>query len=107
MLFFELPITGTPTPDMNSPTIQQIVQAYNVSVNMKQRSRGYSTTVTVRGASNNAAGLKEGTVRLMEHLTGSLGVSMEDFRPLSDLVKQFPGICLGVGIFQTFYTDLA
>ena len=76
VLFFELPISGTPVPDMNSPTIQQIVQTYSVAVNMKQRSRGYSTTVTVRGAANNAAGLKEGTVRLMEHLTGSLGVCM-------------------------------
>ncbi|XP_072051259.1 LOW QUALITY PROTEIN: protein bicaudal C homolog 1-like [Amphiura filiformis] len=86
VLFFELPITCTPMPDMNSPTIQQIVQSYNVSVNMKQRSRGYSTTVTVRGASNNAAGLKEGTLRLMEHLTGSLGVTL----PVSTQIEIAP-----------------
>ncbi|XP_038058655.1 protein bicaudal C homolog 1-like isoform X2 [Patiria miniata] len=75
VLVFELPISNNPAPDINSPTIQQIVQLYNVGVNMKQRARGYSTTVTVRGSSSNAAGVKEGTLRLMEHLVGNLGVT--------------------------------
>lgn len=64
-----------PVPSMNSPIVQEIVQTYKVAVNMKQRGRGYSTTVTVRGAANNARGMKEGTTRLMEHLTGAAGVS--------------------------------
>ena len=102
VLFFELPITGTPVPDMNSPTIQQIVQAYNVAVNMKQRSRGYSTTVTVRGAANNAAGLKEGTVRLMEHLTGSHGVRM-----FVHTLFHEPGLTEDYPIHLTLCSDLS
>ena len=76
VLIFELPISMGAVPSMNSPVIQEVVQTYKVAVNMKQRGRGYSTTVTVRGAANNARGMKEGTSRLMEHLTGTAGVSI-------------------------------
>ncbi|XP_071808851.1 protein bicaudal C homolog 1-like isoform X2 [Asterias amurensis] len=86
VLVFELPISNNPTPDINSPTIQQIVQVYNIGVNMKQRARGYSTTVTVRGSSSNAAGIKEGTLRLMEHLIGNLGVTL----PVSTQIEIAP-----------------
>ncbi|XP_022092775.1 protein bicaudal C homolog 1-A-like isoform X2 [Acanthaster planci] len=86
VLVFELPITNNPTPDINSPTIQQIVQLYNIGVNMKQRARGYSTTVTVRGSSSNAVGVKEGTMRLMEHLIGNIGVTL----PVSTQIEIAP-----------------
>ena len=96
VLVFELPISNNPTPDINSATIQQIVQLYNIGVNMKQRARGYSTTVTVRGSSSNAAGIKEGMLRLMEHLIGNLGVSrteefgMEEIRHAGVVTQKGP-----------------
>nr|BAO98694.1 bicaudal C [Hemicentrotus pulcherrimus] len=86
VLIFELPITMGPVPSMNSPIVQEIVQTYKVAVNMKQRGRGYSTTVTVRGAANNARGMKEGTTRLMEHLTGAAGGAL----PVSTQIEISP-----------------
>ncbi|XP_072164676.1 protein bicaudal C homolog 1-like [Diadema setosum] len=86
VLIFELPISTGPAPSMNSPVIQEIVQTYKVAINMKQRGRGYSTTVTVRGAANNARGMKEGTSRLMEHLIGSVGGSL----PVSTQIEISP-----------------
>ncbi|XP_070544405.1 protein bicaudal C homolog 1-like isoform X2 [Ptychodera flava] len=77
-IMFELPITGAlqPVPDINSPTIQQIVQTYNVSVSFKQRPRMYITTAIVRGCVNNVPALKEATARLIEHLTGTVGTTV-------------------------------
>lgn len=76
VLFFELPITGGLQPDMNSPAVQHVVQTCNVAVNMKQKGRGFSTTVTVRGAADNPVGVKEACLKLMEHLAGTVGVSI-------------------------------
>nr|XP_054773737.1 protein bicaudal C homolog 1-like isoform X1 [Lytechinus pictus] len=86
VLIFELPISMGVAPSMNSPIVQEIVQTYKVAVNMKQRGRGYSTTVTVRGAVNNARGMKEGTSRLMEHLTGTAGGTL----PVSTQIEISP-----------------
>nr|XP_006824914.1 PREDICTED: protein bicaudal C homolog 1-like [Saccoglossus kowalevskii] len=77
-VMFELPITGAlqPVPDINAPTIQQIVQTYNVSVSFKQRPRMYITTAIVRGCVDNLVALKEATARLIEHLTGNVGTTV-------------------------------
>ncbi|XP_033122346.1 protein bicaudal C homolog 1-like [Anneissia japonica] len=87
VLSFEVPVTNAmqPIPDINSPNIQLIVQRYNVAVNFK-RVRGYSTTITVRGAIDNIAGIKEATVRFMEHLTGNAGVVL----PVSTQIEIAP-----------------
>ncbi|PIK61885.1 hypothetical protein BSL78_01216, partial [Apostichopus japonicus] len=76
VLFFELPISGGLQPDMNSPTVQHVVQSCNVAVNMKQKGRGFSTTVTVRGSASNTGGVKDACVKLMDHLAGTVGGSL-------------------------------
>ena len=75
---FELPVTGAlqPIPDSTSPIIQQIQQAYSVTVTFKQRPRVYVTTVIVRGSVSNAKAMKEATAVLMKHLTGNQAVSL-------------------------------
>ena len=76
---FELPITGVlqPIPDSSSPIVQQIQNAFGVTVSFKQRPRVYITTVIVRGSVDNAKAVKEATARLIESLTGNLGVSIK------------------------------
>ncbi|XP_076818745.1 protein bicaudal C homolog 1-A-like [Clavelina lepadiformis] len=67
---FDLSMSGS-IPDPNSAPIQQIVQLYSISVQFKQRMNRYcTTTCTVRGSNDNMAGLVEGTLKLMQHLTG-------------------------------------
>ncbi|XP_071952231.1 protein bicaudal C homolog 1-like isoform X2 [Antedon mediterranea] len=87
VLSFEVPVTNSlhPIPDINSPTIQHIVQRHNIAVNFK-RVRGYTTTITVRGAIDNIIGIKEATVRFMEHLTGNSGVVL----PVSTQIEIAP-----------------
>nr|CAB3225435.1 protein bicaudal C homolog 1-like [Phallusia mammillata] len=68
---FDLAMSGV-IPDPNSAPIQQIVQMYNISVQFKQRAKAYyTTTCTVRGSNDNISGLVEGTLKLMQHLTGA------------------------------------
>lgn len=76
VFMFELPVTGAlqPIPDTTSPIIQQIQQAYSVTVTFKQRPRVYVTTVIVRGSVSNAKAMKEATAVLMKHLTGNQAV---------------------------------
>ncbi len=76
VFMFELPITGVlqPIPDATSPTIQQIQNAYGVTIQFKQRPRMYVTTVIIRGSVINAKAVKEATALLIEHLTGNIGV---------------------------------
>ncbi|KAJ8317838.1 hypothetical protein KUTeg_002929 [Tegillarca granosa] len=78
VFMFELPITGRlqPLPDASSPSIQQLQQQYNISISFRQRPRVYVATVIVRGSVCNAKSVKEGTARLMEHLTGNVGTPM-------------------------------
>lgn len=72
---FELPVTGL-TPDSSSPLVQQLQQQYTISVTFRQRPRAYTTTVVVRGTVCNAKSVKEGTLKLMEQLTATSGVSI-------------------------------
>ncbi len=99
---FELPITGVlqPIPDSSSPIVQQIQNAYGVTVSFKQRPRVYITTVIVRGSVDNSKAVKEATARLIESLTGNLGVSIKTlinflsekpFSLLSIFLRGFPG----------------
>lgn len=71
-LFFDYPTKHISALDLNSPSIQQIVQTYNISIQIKSR-RPYSTVVQVRGCVSNQIGLKDGIVCLMQILTGQLG----------------------------------
>ncbi|XP_052070430.1 protein bicaudal C homolog 1-A-like isoform X1 [Mytilus californianus] len=75
VFMFELPVTGL-TPDSSSPLVQQLQQQYTISVTFRQRPRAYTTTVVVRGTVCNAKSVKEGTLRLMEQLTATSGVSL-------------------------------
>ena len=76
VFMFELPVTGIlqPLPDASSPPIKSIQDTYGVTVTFKQRARVYMTTVIVRGTVNKAKAVKEATMRLIEHLTGNIGV---------------------------------
>ena len=78
MFMFDIPVTGVlqPLPDVNSPPIKAIQETYGVSVTFKQRARVYMTTVIVRGTVNKAKAVKEATLRLIEQLTGNIGVSV-------------------------------
>lgn len=69
--------------DVNSPIIARIQQQYGVTVAFKQRPRAVTTTVVVRGTVTNSKPLKEATVLLMEHLTGSVGVEQYELSSLS------------------------
>lgn len=76
-LTFEVPVASLIQlqSDLNSPVISRLQQQYGVTVAFKQRPRSVTTTVVVRGTVTNSKPLKEATVLLMEHLTGSVGVS--------------------------------
>lgn len=69
---FEIPNTGLPIPDLNSPMIQHLVQVYGISIQFKQRAKVYSTSCTVRGSADNTDGLKTGIQSLMNHTAGNL-----------------------------------
>jgi len=58
--------------DLSSPAIQQIVQTYNISVQSKAK-KMYSTVFQVKGSVANQIALKEGTLCLMQALTGQVG----------------------------------
>jgi protein bicaudal C len=58
--------------DLTSPAIQQIVQTYNISVQAKAK-KMYSTVLQVKGSVANQIALKEGTICLMQALTGQVG----------------------------------
>ena len=75
VFMFELPVTGM-SPDSSSPLVQQLQQQYTISISFRQRPRAYTTTVVVRGTVCNAKSVKEGTLRLMEQLTATSGVSL-------------------------------
>lgn len=71
VLQFEIPNTGLPIPDLNSPMIQHLVQVYGISIQFKQRAKVYSTSCTVRGSADNTDGLKTGMQSLMNHIAGT------------------------------------
>lgn len=75
---FEVPLTSVMSLDSNSPVIARLQQQYGVTVTFKQRPRNLSTTVLVRGTGLNVKALKEATVLLQEHVTGGVGVSVND-----------------------------
>ena len=78
VLTFDLPKSGVvrPNPDINSPTIQRIIQTYNISIQFRARPRGQPTAVPVRGTQQNVTGLKDGITCLMQHLTGQIGATL-------------------------------
>lgn len=77
VFMFEIPVTTIPIqlPDLQSPTIQQLQQQYNVNVSFRQRQRGYGTTVIIRGSVYNEKLVKEATLKMMELILGKLAVS--------------------------------
>ena len=82
VFMLELPMTGLlqTVPDASSPAIQQLQQQYNITISFRQRPRSYTTTIVVRGSVYSAKAVKEGTGRLMEQLTGNVGVSKNGVR---------------------------
>lgn len=74
-MFFEFPSKHIGNLDLNSPAIQNIVQTYNIAVQIKSR-KPYSTILQVRGNVSNQIGLKDGVICLMQVLTGQLGQSI-------------------------------
>jgi len=77
VFMFEIPVTTIPIqlPDLQSPTIQQLQQQFNVNVSFRQRQRGYGTTVIIRGSVYNEKLVKEATLKMIEFLLGKLVVS--------------------------------
>jgi protein bicaudal C len=71
-LFFEYPTKHINNLDLNSSTIQNIVQTYNISVQIKSRKQ-FTSIIQVRGCVSNQIGLKDGVICLMQVLTGQLG----------------------------------
>ena len=69
--------------EQTSPVIMRLQQQYTVTVTFRQRPRGYSTVtaVLVRGTVNNSNSVKEATLLLMEHLTGTRSVSVHPIPP--------------------------
>lgn len=72
---FEVPLTNVMALDSNSPVIARLQQQYGVTVTFKQRPRNLSVAVIVRGTGLNVKAVKEATIMLQEHVTGSVGVS--------------------------------
>ncbi|XP_020562253.1 protein bicaudal C homolog 1-B isoform X4 [Oryzias latipes] len=79
-LTFDLPVSLVPQalPDAGSPLIQQVVQAFGVSVNFRAlplqpqtQTSFYGNCCTVWGLQGNTAALKEATCILMDLLLGS------------------------------------
>ena len=73
-----MPALLQPLPDPASPPIQNIQTTYSVAVSFKQQPRSYNTLVVIRGSVSNAKEVKEATALLVEHLTGSIGVSVHN-----------------------------
>lgn len=74
-LAFDFPSKQISNIDLNSPAIQNIVQSYNISVQIKSNKHNFKslTTIQVRGCVSNQIGLKEGIICLMQCLTGQIG----------------------------------
>jgi protein bicaudal C len=61
--------------DLNTPAIQNIVQTYNISVQIKSK-KPYINVIQVKGCVSNTLGLKDGVICLMQLLTGQIGQSL-------------------------------
>ncbi|XP_067932414.1 protein bicaudal C homolog 1-like isoform X2 [Watersipora subatra] len=73
---FDVPLTGHLQSDQTSPVVNRLQQQYNVTIGFKQRPRSPATVAVVRGTITNIKALKEATILLMEHLTGSIGLML-------------------------------
>lgn len=64
------------TPNANSPFVQIIQEAYNVQVMFRNRPKLQPTLVMVKGCEKDVERVKEATTKLIEHMCGSLAVSI-------------------------------
>ncbi|XP_058852135.1 protein bicaudal C homolog 1-A-like [Acipenser ruthenus] len=73
VLSFDLPMSmvSHTVPDVNSPVIHHISQAFNISVSFRQQPKLYSTTCLVRGLQGNCVSIQKATAVLMELLLGA------------------------------------
>ncbi|MGH0116354.1 UNVERIFIED_CONTAM: hypothetical protein FKN15_035658, partial [Acipenser sinensis] len=73
VLSFDLPMrmVSHTVPDVNSPVIHHISQAFNINVSFRQQPKLYSTTCLVRGLQGNCVSIQKATAVLMELLLGA------------------------------------
>ncbi|XP_065051296.1 protein bicaudal C homolog 1-like [Rhopilema esculentum] len=76
VLMFEVPQNCLAVPDSTSTAIQSIAQKYNVSITFKQRPRAYGFIGTVRGLHSDPIAVRDAVLTLLEHLTGTLPVTV-------------------------------
>ncbi|XP_048885681.1 bicaudal C homolog 2 isoform X2 [Brienomyrus brachyistius] len=72
VLTFDLPmmLTSQVMPEVSSPVVQHVAQAFGVSISFRQQPRFYSCSCVVRGLQGNAASVKKATCMLMEMFLG-------------------------------------
>ncbi|XP_023698557.1 bicaudal C homolog 2 isoform X2 [Paramormyrops kingsleyae] len=72
VLTFDLPmmLTSQVMPEVSSPVVQHVAQAFGVSISFRQQPRFYSCSCIVRGLQGNSASLKKATCMLMEMFLG-------------------------------------
>ncbi|KAL1465589.1 hypothetical protein WDU94_005144 [Cyamophila willieti] len=68
---FEYPLMGS-IPSANSPFVQIIQDTYNVQVMFRNRPKLQPTLVMVKGCEKDVDRVKEATIKLIEHMCGSL-----------------------------------
>ncbi|XP_029113447.1 bicaudal C homolog 2 [Scleropages formosus] len=73
VLTFDLPMALAPQsmPEVTSPVVQHVAQAFGVSVTFQQQPKFYSSSCMVRGLQGNCASVKKATCVLMELLLGA------------------------------------
>lgn len=73
VISFDLPTARGPMTqmDLNTPIIQNIIQTYNITVQLKHI-KPYISTVTVRGSNQHQFALKDGVLHLLEYFAGAI-----------------------------------
>eukprot|EP00794_Sanderia_malayensis_P016909 gene16909-18615_t len=76
VLMFEIPQNTVVVPDSTSPAIHNIAQKHNVTITFKQRPRAFGFIGTVRGLHSDPLLVRDAVLRVMEHLTGAMPVTV-------------------------------
>jgi len=73
VISFDLPAARGPMSnmDLNTPIVQNIIQTYKITVQLKHI-KPYISTVTIRGSNQQLFALKDGVLHLLEYFAGAV-----------------------------------
>jgi hypothetical protein len=75
VLKFEVPATST-IPDTSSPIITNIAQTHNVTISFQPQPRSYGCYGCVKGLHSDPFGVRDAILKIFEHLTGTVPVTV-------------------------------